>query len=60
MALHTPDGNRLRTEKLCRHNTSGKTQLSHAHPIFSPDDKKVLYSSDVGGTNSPYLVDVPA
>lgn len=58
LALQYPEGDRLRVEKLCRHGSSWKTQLSHPHPIFSPDDKCVLFSSDAGGTNSAFIVEV--
>ncbi len=58
LALNIPDGNKLRVEKLCRHDTSWKTQLSHPHPIFSPDDRHVVFSSDAGGSNSAFIVEV--
>ncbi len=58
MALQYPEGDRLRVEKLCRHGSSWKSQLSHPHPIFSPDDKHILFSSEVGGTNSTFLVEI--
>lgn len=57
LAFNIPDGNRMRVERLCRHGSSWTTQLSHPHPIFSPDDRWVLFSSDDGGSSSPYLVD---
>lgn len=57
LAFNIPDGNRMRVTRLCRHGSSWTTQLSHPHPIFSPDDRYVLFSSDDGGCNSPYLVD---
>lgn len=57
LALHIPDGDRLRVERLCRHGSSWTTQLSHPHPIFAPDGRTILFSSDDGGSNSPYLVD---
>ena len=58
MALNHPEGGGIRVEKLCLHDTSGKTQLSHPHPIFSPDDKSALFSSDAGGTNSAFVVEI--
>ena len=58
LALNIPDGSELAVEKLCFHGTSGKTQLSHGHPLFSPDDKHVVFSSDYGGTNSAFVVEV--
>lgn len=44
--------------RLCRHDTSWKTQISHPHPIFSPDDRWVLYTSDAGGACNVYMADV--
>lgn len=58
MALNIPDGSAARVEKLCRHDSSWRTQLSHPHPIFSPDDRNVVFSSDAGGTNSAFMVEV--
>lgn len=57
LALHVPDGDRLRVLPLCRHGSSWTTQLSHPHPVFAPDGRTVLFSSDAGGSNSPYLVE---
>ena len=58
MALNHPEGSGIRVEKLCRRDSSGKTQLSHAHPVFSPDGRFVLYSSDEGGSNSAFQVEM--
>ena len=44
--------------RLCRHDTSWKTQISHPHPIFSPDDRWALYTSDAGGACNVYMADV--
>ncbi|ETI60535.1 oligogalacturonate lyase family protein [Marinomonas profundimaris] len=45
---------------ITEHNTSwkvlnGDRQINHPHPSFSPDNKSVLYSSDVNGTPAIYL-----
>ncbi|WP_369920454.1 oligogalacturonate lyase family protein [Marinomonas polaris] len=45
---------------ITEHNTSwkvlnGDRQINHPHPSFTPDDKSVLYSSDVNGTPAIYL-----
>ena len=58
LALNIPEGDRLRVERLCFTGTSWRTQLSHPHPIFSPDDRRVVFSSDHGGTNSAFVVEV--
>ena len=44
--------------RLCRHDTSWATQISHPHPIFSPDDRRGLFSSDAGGACNVYMVDI--
>lgn len=40
---------------LCTHNTSWKRQNSHPHPIWFPDDSKVLFSSDREGRCNIYM-----
>lgn len=44
--------------RLCRHGTSWHTQQSHPHPIFSPDDRWALFTSDAGGACNVYMADV--
>ncbi|MEA3400630.1 MAG: oligogalacturonate lyase family protein [Armatimonadota bacterium] len=44
--------------RLCRHDTSWERQISHPHPIFSPDDRWALFSSDRGGAGNVYMADV--
>jgi oligogalacturonide lyase len=58
LSLHRIDGTNLGVERLCCSGTSWKTQWSHPHPIFSPNDKQVLFSAEVDGVNSVYLVEV--
>jgi oligogalacturonide lyase len=58
LALQHPRDGRLDVEKLCRTDTSWKTQLSHPHPTFSPDDRFVVFSSDRGGANGAYVADL--
>ncbi|MFA9557663.1 oligogalacturonate lyase family protein [Evansella sp. AB-rgal1] len=45
---------------LCKHRGSFHTQKVHVHPRFSPDGKKVLFTSDMDGYANVYLVDVPS
>ncbi|NOZ21339.1 MAG: hypothetical protein GXP25_09650 [Planctomycetes bacterium] len=52
------EGSEGRFELLARHNSSMQIQVGHPHPIFTPDDKGVLYTSDVGGTCNMYIVDL--
>lgn len=52
------------TRKICEHRTSWKVlrndrQVTHPHPSFTPDDKRVLFSSDFEGEPAVYLADLP-
>lgn len=58
MSLISHENGRGLVRRLCRHDSSWKTQTSHPHPIFSPDDRWGLYSSDAGGSCNVYMVDV--
>ncbi|SER29407.1 oligogalacturonide lyase [Gracilibacillus ureilyticus] len=44
---------------LSEHRCSFHTQKVHAHPRFSPDGSKLIYTSDRNGYANIYLVDVP-
>ncbi|MEM1989428.1 MAG: oligogalacturonate lyase family protein [Candidatus Bathyarchaeia archaeon] len=43
---------------LCRHGTSWLTQNSHPHPIFTPDYKGVIFTSDREGECNIYLAHI--
>jgi oligogalacturonide lyase len=59
LSLLRPDsGKVLQPELLCHHGTSWKTQHSHPHPSFSHDEKWIAYTSDAGGSLSPYVVEI--
>ena len=59
LALLRPDaGKVLRPERLCAHATSWLSQASHPHPSFSPDEKFIAFTSDAGGSLSPYVVEI--
>ncbi len=58
MALIEHHNGRGEVTRLCRHDTSWKTQISHPHPIFSPDDRWALFTSDRGGSCNVYMADV--
>lgn len=58
MALIRHSNGRGEVTRLCRHDTSWERQISHPHPIFSPDDRWVLYASDAGGACNVYMADV--
>lgn len=54
MCLIRHEGERAIVQPLCRHDTSWKTQHSHPHPVFSPDDRWVYFNSDRGGRTNVY------
>ncbi len=58
MSLMTHTNGRAEVRRLCRHGTSWTQQIGHPHPIFSPDDRWALFSSDTGGKCNVYMVDV--
>ncbi|MDQ7987999.1 MAG: oligogalacturonate lyase family protein [Candidatus Dactylopiibacterium sp.] len=63
--LHLFDLRTRGTRRICRHDTSwaeyrGSTQVTHPHPSFTPDDRQVLFSSDMHGKPALYLADLPA
>ncbi len=51
------DRHKADLEILCEHNTSGK-KSAHVHPVFTPDDKYVVYSSDADGMLNIYMAEV--
>jgi oligogalacturonide lyase len=57
MSLMTHSNGRAHVRRLCR-RVPGKTQYSHGHPVFSIDDKWVLYNSKIGDTHNVYMADV--
>jgi len=44
---------------LAEHRGSFHIQQVHVHPRFTPDGRRVLYTSDCSGYGNVYLVDVP-
>ena len=58
LALMTHSNGIVNIKRLAWHGTSWKTQESHPHPVFSPDDRWVIYNSDVEGKYNVYLADV--
>lgn len=62
--IHLFDIKARSQRKVCRHDTSwaeykGNTQTTHPHPSFTPDEKRVLFSSDREGKPALYLADLP-
>ncbi len=63
--LHLFDLKTRSTRRICAHNSSwreykGNHQTSHPHPSFTPDEKRVLFTSDFEGLPAIYLADLPA
>ncbi|MCX8037706.1 MAG: oligogalacturonate lyase family protein [Candidatus Sumerlaeia bacterium] len=48
----------VQVRRLAWHGTSWRTQASHGHPSFSPDDKWVIYNSDVEKSDNVYMAEV--
>ena len=49
-------GDRAEVKPICRHDTSWRTQHSHPHPVFTPDDEHAVFNSDRGGRSNVYRV----
>ena len=52
---HSQD-HRAEVSLLCAHDTSGK-KSAHVHPVFTPDDSHIVYSSDKEGRLNIYMVE---
>jgi oligogalacturonide lyase len=57
MSLMTHSNGRAQVRRLCRHQP-GPTQFSHGHPVFSLDDKWVLFNSRIGERENICMADV--
>lgn len=57
MSLMTHGNGIANVRRLCRH-TPGPTQESHGHPVFSPDDRWVLFNSRIGQKENIAMADV--
>lgn len=63
--LHLFDLRTGRESRIARHDTSwkvykGNRQVTHPHPSFTPDEKRVLFSSDCDGEPAVFLADLAA
>jgi len=63
--IYVFDLKKKETKKVCQHNSSWKVyrndrQVTHPHPGFTPDNKRVLFTSDFEGEPAIYLADLPA
>jgi len=62
--IHVFDMKTRTSHKVCEHNSTwkdykGNHQATHPHPSFTPDNKRVLFSSDFEGKPALYLADLP-
>ena len=57
MSLMTHSNGRAQVRRLCRRRP-GDTQYSHGHPVFSLDDRWVLFNSRIGNRESICMADV--
>ena len=53
------EARRIRWTPLCEHHSSWDCQDSHPHPVFSPDDRHVYFTSNLGGGRCVCRVAVP-
>ena len=45
-------------ERLCVHGSTWKSQGCHPHPQFSPDGRRVIWTSDVEGVSQVYMMEL--
>lgn len=57
ISLMTESDGRVTVRRLCNYKL-GDTQHSHGHPVFSLDDKWVLFNSRVGARDNVFMADV--
>jgi oligogalacturonide lyase len=57
ISLMKHNNGEVQSRRLAWHRTSWNTQESHPHPVFSPDDRWVLYNSDVEKRYNVYMAD---
>jgi hypothetical protein len=53
----THSNGRAHVKRLCRRNP-GDTQFSHGHPVFSLDDRWVIFNSRIGPRENIAMADV--
>ncbi len=52
---YNKDSHTARPSLLCCHNSSGR-KFAHVHPVFTPDNRHIVYSSDCDGKLNIYMV----
>ena len=56
--IHPKDDGTAECTKVTKHGGTFEMQIGHPHPIISPDDKWVLYTSDRGRRCNVYLAEL--
>ncbi|MCS7119931.1 MAG: oligogalacturonate lyase family protein [Nitrososphaerota archaeon] len=54
------EGEEAIVKRICKHDSSWQTQNSHPHPVITPDNKNVVFSSDRKGRCNLYMVPIEA
>jgi oligogalacturonide lyase len=54
---YDPETLKVKVGLLCRHGSSWADQKSHPHPLFTPDDRHVVYSSHTDGRCNVYMAE---
>jgi oligogalacturonide lyase len=49
------EGKQIEVGLLCKHGASWTSQVSHPHPLFTRDDRHVIFSSDRTGKANVYM-----
>jgi oligogalacturonide lyase len=58
IALMTHNNGEVQVRRLAWHGASWTSQEAHPHPVFSPDDKWVVFNSDREKHHNVYMADV--
>ena len=56
ISLYRIDGNTLKRSVLFRHDSSYSGEDQHPHPVFSPDDKTIFFTTDREGDSNIYII----
>jgi hypothetical protein len=57
MSVMTHVNGKEKVRRLCRRKP-GPTQFSHGHPVFSLDDRWVIFNSRIGERENIFMADV--
>ncbi|MEA2063782.1 MAG: oligogalacturonate lyase family protein [Gemmatimonadota bacterium] len=54
--IYRLEGMNLKPRRVFRHGSKFDRQIAHPHPRFSPDDRKISFTSDNGGDCNVYVL----